>query len=360
MVSRTSVLDRVERLGAEGLTAKTFRERVLAEVRRTMPHDGHVWLLTDPATRVGTAPLADVPGLAVADLPRLSRLRYLTTVNRWDRLLDEGRRAATLLATTGGEPDRSLLWRECLSGFGVSDVASVVCADRFGCWAWLDLWRTGGTVYGAADAAFLAELAPLLATGLRDALARTFVDDAAALDLSGPAVVVLRPDLTVRSQTAWAAEALFALNPPDDPVPTVPAAVYNVAAALAAHEAGVPVNRLGGEPWSRVHLGAGRWVTLRADRMTAGEGPAGIEGDIVVTIEVSTPAERREVFALAHGLTPREREVLGEVARGLDSQAIAERLFLSEHTVHDHVKSVLAKTGAASRQALLSRIAGAA
>ena len=164
---------------------------------------------------------------------------------------------------------------------------------------------------------------------------------------------MLSPDLVVRSRTAGAAEALFALNPPDDPVPTVPAAAYNVAAALVAHEAGVPV----GEPSSHVHLGAGRWVTLRADRMTAtGEE----EGDVVVTIGVSTPAERREVFALAHGLTAREREVLAEVTRGLDSHAIAERLFLSEHTVHDHVKSVLAKTGTATRQVLLARIAGAA
>ncbi len=353
MVSRTSVLDRVERLGAGGLTAKAYRERVLAEVRSVLPYDGHVWLLTDPVTRVGTSPLADVPGLAFADLPHLSRLRYLTTLNRWDRLLDEARCAATLLGSTDGDPAGSPLWRDCLRGFGVSDVASVVCADRFGCWAWLDLWRTGRAAYAAADAAFLAELAPLLATGLRAAVARTFVDDAEALDLKGPAVVVMSPELVVRSRTSWAAEALFALNPPDEPVPTVPAAAYNVAAALVAHEAGVPV----GEPWSRVHLGAGRWVTLRADRMTAARN---VEGDVVVTIEVSTPAERREVFALAHGLTPREREVLGEVARGLDSQAVAERLFLSEHTVHDHVKSVLAKTGTASRQALLSRIAGAA
>ena len=238
------MLDRVERLGANGLTAKAYRERVLADVRSVLPYDGHVWLLTDPVTRVGTSPLADVPGLAFADLPRLGRLRYLTTVNRWDRLLDEGRRAATLLAVTGGRPEESLLWRGCLRGFGVSDVASVVCADRFGCWAWLDLWRTGTPAYAAADAAFLAELAPLLAIGLREALARTFVDDAAALDLSGPAVVVLGPDLAVRGQTSWAAEALFALNPPDDPVPAVPAAVYNVAAALTANEAGVPV----GEP----------------------------------------------------------------------------------------------------------------
>ncbi|MEO6512894.1 MAG: helix-turn-helix transcriptional regulator, partial [Nocardioides sp.] len=215
------------------------------------------------------------------------------------------------------------------------------------------LWRSGEPAFEDDDVAFLADLAPLLATGLREAVARTFVDDAEALDLSGPAVIVLGPDLVVRSQTSWAAQALLRLNPPDDPVPTVPAAVYNVAAALAAHEAGVAV----GEPRSRVHLGAGRWVTLRADRMTHdGDG----EGDIAVTIEVSTPAERREVFALAHGLSPREREVLAEVARGVDSHTIAERLFLSEHTVHDHVKSVLAKTGTANRGALLSRIAGAA
>ena len=118
-----------------------------------------------------------------------SRLRYLTAVNRWDVLIAEGRHAATLLGTTAGDPARSPLWRERLSGLGVTDVASLVCADRFGCWAWLDLWRTGGPPYAAADAAFLAELAPELAIGLREAQARTFVDDAAALDLSGPAVV---------------------------------------------------------------------------------------------------------------------------------------------------------------------------
>ena len=96
--------------------------------------------------------------------------------------------------------------------------------------------------------------------------------------------------------------------------------------------------------------------------MTRTEDAAGSgeEGDVVVTIEVSTPHERQEVFALAHGLTPREREVLGEVARGLDSRAVAERLFLSEHTVHDHVKAVLAKTCTSTRQALLARIVGAA
>jgi DNA-binding CsgD family transcriptional regulator len=354
MASRTGVLDRVERLGREHLAAKSYRELALSEIRQVLRYDAHVWLLTDPVTRVGTSPLADVPGLDWEDLPRLGRLRYLTRVNRWTDLLDEGRTASTLLAATDGDPARSSLWQECLRGLGVSDVASVVCADRFGCWAWLDLWRTGGAAYTTDDTAFLSDLAPVLTRGLREAQARTFVDDAAGLDLAGPAVIVLDTGLTVRTQTGWAAEALLRLNPPDEHMSPIPAAAYNVGAAMLAQEAGIPV----GEPRSRVHLGDGRWVTLRADRMTPTSAEP--EGDVVVTISVSTPHERREIFALAHGLTPREREVLAEVARGLDSHAIAERLVLSEHTVNDHVKAVLAKTGTATRQALLSRIAGAA
>ena len=91
-------------------------------------------------------------------------------------------------------------------------------------------------------------------------------------------------------------------------------------------------------------------MTLRAERLT--------DGGIAVTIETSTPAERREVFALTHGLSPREREVLGQLATGADSRSVARALVLSEHTVNDHVRAVLAKTGSATRQVLMSRIAG--
>ena len=80
----------------------------------------------------------------------------------------------------------------------------------------------------------------------------------------------------------------------------------------------------------------------------------------MVTIEPSTVDERREVFGLAHGLSPREREVLDALAAGADTATIAGSLFLSEHTVHDHVKAVLAKTGTAHRQALLARATGVA
>ena len=239
-----------------------------------------------------------------------------------------------------------------MRAYGVTDVATLVLSDRYGCWAWLDLWRKGGE-FSASEVSVLQATAAAVTRGLRDAQARTFLAAADPVELGGPAVVVLDPDLRVRSRTTWALDALQRLNPPDEPMPPIPAAVYNVGAALLAEEAGVPV----GPPWSRVHLGSGRWVTLRAARIDTTE-PS--ESGVVVTIEPSTVDERREVFSLAHGLSPREREVLDALARGADTASIAGALFLSEHTVHDHVKAVLAKTGAPHRQALLARAAGVA
>lgn len=48
-------------------------------------------------------------------------------------------------------------------------------------------------------------------------------------------------------------------------------------------------------------------------------------------------------------LTPREREVLGHVARGLSNKEIAQRLVLSEKTVRNHVERSYAKIGVSNR-----------
>lgn len=57
------------------------------------------------------------------------------------------------------------------------------------------------------------------------------------------------------------------------------------------------------------------------------------------------------------GLTPRELDVLRLISSGLSNQAIADRLCISEHTVHRHVANTLSKLDVPSRSAAVAHAA---
>ena len=63
--------------------------------------------------------------------------------------------------------------------------------------------------------------------------------------------------------------------------------------------------------------------------------------------------------AIAASLSAREVEVLLLLDERLDTDEIARRLFISEHTVRSHVKSVLRKLGASSRREAVAALASA-
>ncbi|MGI8792980.1 MAG: response regulator transcription factor, partial [Acidimicrobiales bacterium] len=50
-------------------------------------------------------------------------------------------------------------------------------------------------------------------------------------------------------------------------------------------------------------------------------------------------------------LSPRERDVLVQVARGSTNKQIAEVLVISQHTVSRHLENIFAKLGVSSRAA---------
>jgi DNA-binding NarL/FixJ family response regulator len=61
--------------------------------------------------------------------------------------------------------------------------------------------------------------------------------------------------------------------------------------------------------------------------------------------------------AITTALSARELEVLLLLDEHLSTDAIADRLYISEHTVRSHVKSLLRKLGVSSRRAALEQLA---
>lgn len=137
-----------------------------------------------------------------------------------------------------------------------------------------------------------------------------------------------REDYLFDALAAGASGFLLKNADPDDLVD----AVHAVAGghALLAPEATLRViaRLVGDHPAPRREPGAPAAPT---DAPTAAPGPA--------------PADRRAIEAL----TPREREVLGLLARGLSNAEIAVELYLGESTVKTYVSNVLAKTASRDR-----------
>jgi DNA-binding NarL/FixJ family response regulator len=245
------------------------------------------------------------------------------------------------------------MWQSMLRDLRVVDVASTVFHDRNGCWAFLDLWRTGAAnPFSGADAALLTAITAPITVALRRCQARTFADPTTMLpDDDGPAVIMLDDDLQITARTTAATSWLQLLLPAAAGGSPIPAAAYNVAAQLLATLNDIDDHA----PSARTYVPGRTWVTLRASRITSTreDAPA-----IAVSIEQTPAAQRLDLFARSHALTPREQRVLGLLAQGRDTREIASAMSISDYTVQDHLKSIFTRTTVGSRNALITAALG--
>lgn len=83
------------------------------------------------------------------------------------------------------------------------------------------------------------------------------------------------------------------------------------------------------------------------------------DGEAAAAVSALRALDSVADVAPADTVTPREREVLALLADGLTNRQIAERLVLSEHTVHRHVANILRKLHLPSRAAAAAHAARA-
>jgi DNA-binding CsgD family transcriptional regulator len=93
------------------------------------------------------------------------------------------------------------------------------------------------------------------------------------------------------------------------------------------------------------------WAIAQAARLRGA-------GVIAIHVGRATRDQALELFASRHRLTPREREIVHLLADGLDTRALADRLFISKYTVQDHLKAIFEKCGVRTRLGLIASATG--
>ena len=84
-------------------------------------------------------------------------------------------------------------------------------------------------------------------------------------------------------------------------------------------------------------------------------GPAELIKAVREVAAGRSPTDSRVVERASQDLlTPREREIVGLLAQGVSGEDIAERLFLSGHTVRTHIRNAMTKTNSHTRAHLVA------
>ena len=105
------------------------------------------------------------------------------------------------------------------------------------------------------------------------------------------------------------------------------------------------------------HLSAGDGVAVSVQRQTLrGFDAVAEEGAPAAEQQGDALEARCAHVAEAHGLTPRESEILVHLGQGRTARAISEKLVVSENTVKYHIKSIYQKLDVHSRDEVIDLI----
>ncbi len=347
----------VKRLCCAGqLDGLALLGKVIERLRRVMPFDAYCTSTLDPASGLITHAMAEEMGGADEAAVFFERL-YFEHHESVRRMADTRRYVALLSETTDGDLESSARYVEYLRPLGLAYEMCGVFASGGYLWGSMDLIRgTGSPDFEPRETGLLRRIAPYLGNGLKVSTLRAQEALAEEGGPDVPGVLTLDHRGTVVQHTPaaerWLRD-LEDLGPGWRERDGLPRALRTVVLALRRALSPERDRDAHGVPTLRARSRSGRWLTLYGFLT---EATPGRPAETVVVIEPTKPEELLPFSMAAYGLSPREEELVKLVVRGLSTKRISQTLFISEHTVDNHLRSVFKKVGVRSRGELVKRL----
>ena len=328
----------VAALAAAGLGVGELHAEAIRLVGRAVGADLTCWAGIDPETLVISTMVSGENRVAREYEPRLAAAEY--SPDEPHRFADLARRrqpVAKLSDLPARERERSSRLNDVWRPLGQDQELRVLFLADGACWGAAGMTRSGRD-FTTREIEFLTAVAPAVAGATRSAVR----SEVRGWTPGGrPAVAVVGPTGELRSATAAARQWQERI---DEIAPGRFALMMQVMAtgSRAAGPAGFRV---------RLRDARGQWAVLHGSPLVGSD-----EDQVAVAIEPATGEQLLGLLFAAYGLSSRERDVCREVIAGHPTAEISAQLFISAHTVQDHLKSVFAKVGVRSRGELVARL----
>jgi DNA-binding CsgD family transcriptional regulator len=325
-------------LAAAGVGVNELYAEAIRVVGGAVGADLTCWAAIDPETLVISAMVNGEAVIAPEYEPTLAVAEYSPAEpHRFAALARRGQPVAKLSDLSIRDRNRSMRYHDVWRPLGLeSELRALFVLDGV-CWGAAGMARTGRD-FSDRETEFLAAVGPAVAGATRLAVRSDVSGKASG---GRPAVAVVGPRGELRSATPAAQEWRESL----DEIAPGRFLVMMQLMAVGARAAAADGFR------ARLRDARGRWAVLEASPLVGGD-----DDEVAVAIEPATGEQLTGLLVAAYGLSSRERDVCREVLAGHPTTAIADRLFISAHTVQDHLKSVFAKVGVRSRGELVARL----
>lgn len=320
-----------------------YRQLMIEALRTQINFDAYCCTLTDAHTLFSVGAVTEHSIEAIHQ--EIMELEYASEdINKYEFLVRSGQYIGRLSDATS----QSSRYREVLAPNGFSDEIRAALTYQGQCYGFLTLFKRAESeqpLFQDKDLVLIKIVMPIIGEMLKE-FHHYIIEERLPAVEGEQGIVIFDKELKIHSSNTKACELLSILRKYESLSEwQVPKPIQAICAKLLADNYNTNTSLI-------VPIKDTGYITIRASFMLTSHQ----EQQIALLINEASSREMLNFLITAYNLTPREKEVVFEIIKGIPTKEIAYNLGISIYTVQDHLKVIFQKVNVSNRNELVWKI----
>ncbi|MGE7110549.1 helix-turn-helix transcriptional regulator [Lysinibacillus sp. NPDC047702] len=322
-----------------------YRQLMIEALHTQINFDAYCCTLTDAHTLFSIGAVTEHSIEAIHQ--EIMELEYaIEDINKYEFLVRSGQHIGRLSDST----NQSFRYREVLAPNGFSDEIRAALTYQGQCYGFLTLFKRAESeqsLFQDKDLVLIKIVMPVMGETLKG-FHHYIIEERLPTVEGEQGIVIFDRELRIHSSNSKARKLLSILRKYESLSEwQIPKPIQAICAKLLADNTNTNTNTS-----LIVPIKDTGYITIRASLMWTSHQ----ERQIALLINEASSREMLNFLITAYNLTPREKEVMFEIIKGIPTKEIAYNLSISNYTVQDHLKVIFQKVNVSNRNELVWKI----